>query len=178
MKRKILLLSALTVLALGCHERQPRQEQKDKNRLGSTDSAFLINASQANFNEIGAGKYAAQDGNSDSIKYFGQAMATNHSNAEKSLDSLSAAFEIPIPHSADLVHETFIENLQFFRGRSLDSVYINGSIADHQRVIALFIREEGSGTNSRIKAYIAEYLPVIQMDLQTADSLASQLSLR
>ncbi len=64
--------------------------------------------------------------------------------------------------------------LSAMTGRSFDSAYVHGQVTDHQTAVTLFQNENISGNNTKVKTYVNNYLPVIEMHLMMADSLATK----
>src|SRR3954451_16218037 len=77
----------------------------DNTTVNSQDSYFMQQASYSNYAEISAGAIAASKGSYDSVRMFGAMMVSDHGNAENSLDSLAASFNVTIPSAPDSAHQ-------------------------------------------------------------------------
>ena len=78
------------------------------------------------------------------------------------------------PDSLDAAHVQIAAMLSAMSGRTFDSAYVHGQVTDHQTAVNLFQNESSNGSNAKVKTYVNNYLPVIEMHLMMADSLAAK----
>ena len=57
-------------------------------------------------------------------------------------------------------------------GAEFDDAYMQQQVKDHQTTILLFQTEANSGQDTKLKAFAAETLPILQHHLQMAQDIA------
>ena len=129
------------------------------------DQSFYNQASQANLAEIAAGKLAETKGNAK-IKSLGRQMVTDHTTAQNELVALAKKESITIPMNPDAEHKQALADLNKLSGKSFDSAYMAGQLADHKTAVALFSEESVNGSDPGAKAFATKYLPKLKMHLQ------------
>ena len=129
------------------------------------DQSFFNLASQANLAEIAAGKLAETKG-SAKVKSLGKQMVADHTTAQNELVALAKKESITIPMSPDTEHKQALADLGKLSGKSFDSAYMAGQLADHKSAVALFSEESVNGSDPGAKAFAAKYLPKLKMHLQ------------
>lgn len=168
---KTLFLTALAAATfIGCQKHHPTNTTTNK-----TDVVFMQKASYSNLAEIDAGTIAAARANNDSVKMFGAMMVNDHGKAEASLQALASELRIDIPDMPDSVHQAKAALLKTLSGYTFDTAYINAQVKDHLATIAVFQTELSDGYNPSVKKFATTNLPVIQMHLQEALDIQSQL---
>jgi len=156
----------LPVIFLSC------DKNSDTNALNSTDHNFVINAAYANRDEIDFANLALNQSSNDSVKMYAQMMITDHTKALMSLDSLAGRYNISLPTEIDSMHAALKTNLMTLSGYSFDSSYAKGQVTDHENAITLFTNEASNGSDNDVKNFASSNLPVLQMHLLMADTLA------
>jgi len=167
-----MLLTALLFLT-GIH--CTKDPESDHVSLSQQDGQFLVKASYGNWNEVGAGALAAQQGMNAGVRTFGQKMVIDHGSAENELVIIANRLGLNLPYGPDSTHIAIIAALGNMSGTAFDSAYIASQIFDHQTAVALFQSEISGGLDSSLVKYAQRYLPAIQMHLTMADSLMAVL---
>ncbi len=129
------------------------------------DQSFFNLASQANLAEIAAGKLAETKGNAK-VKSLGKQMVADHTTAQNELVALAKKESITIPMSPDAEHNQALADLNKLSGKSFDSAYVTGQLADHKTAVALFSEESVNGSDPGGKSFATKYLPKLKMHLQ------------
>jgi putative membrane protein len=129
------------------------------------DESFFNQASQANLAEIAAGKLAEAKGNAK-VKSLGKQMVTDHTTAQNELVALAKKENVTIPMTPDAEHNQALADLNKLSGKSFDSAYMSGQLADHKKAVALFSEESVNGSDPGAKAFATKYLPKLKMHLQ------------
>ena len=161
-----------------------KNNSRSNETLTTQDRNFITQASISNTVEIQAGQYAdstadsTTDSSASMIKAFASKMVTDHMAAQNDLKSLGNTVNMSVADSVDLMHASQMDSLKMLTGRAFDSAYILNQIADHQSAINTFQQETTSGNRSEVINYANKYLPVLQMHLQMADSLATALGFK
>lgn len=161
-----------------------KNNSSNNESLTTQDRNFITQASLSNNAEIQAGQYAdstadsTTDSLATSIKAFAAKMVADHRNAQNDLKTLGNSLNVTVTDSVDSMHASQLDSLKMLNGRAFDSAYIISQIADHQAAINTFQQETSSGNKSSVINYANKYLPVLQMHLQMADSLATAMGFK
>ena len=150
--------------------------KKDNNSspVNANDKQFVTMAAMSNFAEISAAKLALTKTSDTSVQMFAQKMITDHTKAQDSLQLIAGQLGLYAPDSLDAAHVQIAAMLSAMSGRPFDSAYVHGQVTDHQTAVTLFQNENSNGSNNKVKTYVNNYLPVIEMHLMMADSLATR----
>lgn len=145
--------------------------------VNGQDTTFIQAASKSNQAEIEMGNLAITKGTNDSVLMFAQMMITDHTTAQTKLRSLvdSVQNTITLSDSLDADQVAMRNTLQSLSGAAFDSAYIAGQIAGHQKTLAAFNAEIGSGQNAQVKTFATNNQPIIQSHLTMASQIATQL---
>jgi putative membrane protein len=161
-----------------------KNNNNNNESLTTQDRNFINQASMSNTAEIQAGHYAdstvdsTTDSLGSSIRAFASKMVTDHTTAQNDLKTLGNSVNFTVTDSVDAMHTSQMDSLKMLNGRAFDSAYIISQIADHQAAINTFQQEASSGNKSAVINYANKYLPVLQMHLQMADSLATAMGFK
>ncbi|RFM28820.1 DUF4142 domain-containing protein [Deminuibacter soli] len=165
--KKLLLCSiaaiAVCLLLLSFNKRNAPE-------LSQADRDFMTKAAIANMAEIQAGQLALGQGISDTVKTFGQNMVTDHTTCLTELKAIADSMQVTLPSQPDNEHAMVLQTLMQKKGHDFDRAYLMAQLKGHQQAVALFKTEWNSTTNTRLKAFTAKYLPIIQMHLQMVQS--------
>jgi putative membrane protein len=164
----VTIIFAFSLLA-ACHK------ENNTTTLNGTDQYFLQKVSYANHNEIAAGQIATTLGTADSVKFFGQMTVTGYTSAQSKLDSLAGVLQLSLPQAADSSHLVFDQELQNLSGLIFDTTYMGQEVRDHQILLVTFNDEISYGNNLQVKSFANEYLPMIEVNLQMAQRIYSDL---
>jgi putative membrane protein len=178
MKNKIkIAFLALAICAMyqACKDDDDDNNSNGNNNTGSKsiDSIFVAKVSMGNSAEIQLGSLVSTHSNDSAIKWFGNMMVSDHTTAQASLTSLANSLSMYAPDSLDSAHVALKAQLMSLNGNAFDSVYIHNMVIDHQQTVSLFQNQIANGIDAQIKNYASTNLPIIQMHLDEADSLAS-----
>jgi len=93
----ILFLSVCTA-AVGQDMSSGSTTKKSSAKAGAIpDAQFVTKAAQGNLAEVALGKLAAEKGQSDDVKKFGQKMVDDHSKAEQDLEGVASKNNWNVP---------------------------------------------------------------------------------
>ena len=133
-------------------------------------------AASGNLAEVDLGQLALNTSSNDSVKMFAQLMIMDHGKAMTSLDSLASQYDnVTLPSTIDSAHAAMKTQLMALNGNAFDSAYIHGQIADHMKTISLFQGEASNGDRQALKDFANKSLPMLNMHLQLADSVAAHI---
>ncbi|RYY10306.1 MAG: DUF4142 domain-containing protein [Chitinophagaceae bacterium] len=170
MKTKLLMAFLAISVMSGCD----KDDDDDQNNISTNDRDFTMKANMANHAEVDAGQLAATKGMEAGVRDFGAHMVADHTTAKLELKDIATSLGVYAPDSLDAEHVQLKAQLMLLSGRAFDSVYIHSQVKDHQKAIALFEAQAGSGENRRLIDYANKQLPHLRMHLHTADSLAAE----
>jgi putative membrane protein len=173
--KNLLLGISASLLLFACDK---DDNDNSSNTLNTQDRNYILQTSLANTAEVGAGALANTTADDQMVKDFGQQMVTDHTTAQTDLKSLGSDLGVSTPDSVDEKHAKLVDTLKTLSGRAFDSVYIMSQIADHQTVINQFEEEVSSGNKTEVINYANKYLPKLQMHLDMADSIATEMNFK
>jgi putative membrane protein len=136
--------------------------------MSSADKKFAMGAAQGGLAEVELGHLAAQKGQSEKVKQFGQRMVDDHTNANNQLKSLAAKDNITLPTSINAKDQALKDKLSGLSGADFDRTYMQSMVKDHQKDISEFQKEANSGSNADLKGFAAQTLPTLQEHLRMA----------
>jgi putative membrane protein len=118
------------------------------------------------------GQLALDTSASDPVKAFGRTLIDDHSKArtEASVVASKLGVSPPAEMSSDAQRE--MTKLQGLSGRDFDTEFIRAMVEDHQKDIAEFKKEAGSG-HGPVQQLASGTLPTLEKHLQIAKSLSA-----
>jgi putative membrane protein len=166
---KIMAIMAILIAAgmIGCS----KKSSGSGTQLNSTDQQFVTNAGYNNVDEINAGYLASTNAADSNVRTFGRLMVNDYGAAQSSLVLLADNLGFTVLSSPDPAHQQELNSLQNLSAVAFDTTYLRLQINDDKAAIALYQAEQTNGQSGAVKAYVSQYLPVIQAHLSAADSL-------
>jgi len=134
----------------------------------SGDRAFVMKAAEGGLAEVELGKLAAQNGQSDEVKKFGQRMVDDHGKANDELKALAQQKNITIPTDLNAKDKALRDTLASLKGARFDREYMHAMLTDHQKDVAAFRTESKSGKDPDVKAWAGKTLPTLEEHLKQA----------
>ncbi|MBT2118297.1 DUF4142 domain-containing protein [Dyella sp. LX-66] len=167
MPNRSLFLTALaaTVLALACPAAASASEGSP------ADQAFLTRAAADGSAEIALGQLALQKSSSPQTKQLAQHIVSDHTKANEQLVALARQKQITVAPEPDPAAKQEMDKLQKLDGDAFDRAYAQDMVKGHQQAIILFTKASTSATDSDIKQFAAQTLPVLKDHLQMARQL-------
>ncbi len=167
MKLKVMPLVALSLAVFfAC------KKNDNNNAVNANDKMFVTTAALGNHAEISAAQLALIKTSDPMVQAFAQKMITDHTKSQDSLQLIAGQLGLYAPDSLDAAHVQIAAMLSAMSGRAFDSAYVHGQVTDHQATVSLLQNENTNGSNTKVKSYVTNYLPPVQMHLMMADSLA------
>jgi len=168
---------------LACERRDSNRTSGSKSRTTSpddrsyttpkgatTDSSWLVMASEANLAEVDAGKLAQSKAASTEIRQFAQQMVEDHTKSNQELTDLAQKKGITLPTRADEKHRKSTADLADLSGLEFDRKYADMMVSEHEKAVALF-ESHSNSTDSDVKAFVDKTLPTLRHHLQMARDL-------
>ena len=177
LRTKFVLSVSVLVLSFAAFIACSKDSNNNNNTSGlsTQDQTFVTNASASNAAEIQFGQLAEQKAVSDSVKTFARMMVTDHTTAQKSLDSIAKSLNVVRSDSMDAAHKTLYAALSKLNTASFDTAYIRSQVQDHKTAQNLLQTEAGSGQNNLLVKYANKNLPIIKKHLDYATRIQNYL---
>jgi putative membrane protein len=134
----------------------------------SGDQSFVMKVAEGGLAEVELGKLAAQKGQSEEVKKFGQRMVDDHGKANDELKSLAQQKNITIPTDLNAKDKALRDTLASLKGAQFDREYMHAMLTDHQKDVAAFRTESKSGKDPDVKAWAGKTLPTLEEHLKQA----------
>jgi putative membrane protein len=136
---------------------------------------FLADAIRGNVSEVKLGQLAAERGESQQVREYGDMLRKDHTKALEKASSI--ANEIGVPASSELTaqQQNQFQSLQKLSGDEFDTTFLSQMVREHQSDIAKFSAQAQSGSDPQVMAFAKETLPTLQAHLQHAQSIQSDL---
>lgn len=163
MKRQLLMGAAvLAAVSIGTVWGDSDEHTK---RFDSQESAFLRDAAQTDVFEERLGQYAADHASMDETKQLGRQMASDHEADLKNIEQLAS------DHGMDLKKrdndlspqqkETY-DHLTAKSGMAFDKDYTKLALAEHNRLIPLYMREKDLAADVSVREYADKALEMLR----------------
>jgi putative membrane protein len=142
---------------------------------GPSTPDFVAKVAVSDMYEVQAGKLAAEKGQSEAIKSFGQQMVEAHTKTSEELLQIvkSKDRKINVPASLDAKHEKMLSNLKDASPEDFDETYAEQQVDAHQNAVDVFEDYASSGDDPELKQFAGKTLPVIKHHLEDAKKLPS-----
>jgi putative membrane protein len=135
------------------------------------DALFVMKAGQAGLAEVALGNDANSLGKNESVKHFGQRMATDHTAANGKLASAARAGAYDVPGEPSVEQKAAELKLKALDSAAFDKAYASQMVKDHEEAVALFEKESSAGKDASLKAFATETLPTLKEHLKMAQDL-------
>jgi len=143
--------------------------------VSSQDRMFMDEASQINLAEISLGSYMVAHGTTTTAKDLGGTYVRDHAAAQGRLRVLALRLHLTLPANPGKQLESVAAQVKAQKGLSMDVAFAKASVSGHEKAIAIFRKEESAGSNPAVKAYAANYLPMLQAHLRLAKRAESAM---
>lgn len=144
------------------------------NDASSDDKSFVTGALRGGMAEVELGQLAAQKGNSDDVKTFGQKMVDDHTKLGDQMKAVAGEVGVKPSTMIAPMDKALELKLKALSGDDFDKAYIQAMLKDHRKDLADFKKEIASGQSSTVKdaasqgeKVIAEHLKMIRQIAQT-----------
>ena len=136
---------------------------------------FIQKAGMSDMYEVQAGRLAAEKGQSDAVKQFGQQMVDAHTKTTEELTGIvkTKNLKVEIPSTLDAKHQKLIDDLNSASADNFDKAYAKQQVDAHQEAVDLFKKYGAKGDDPDVKQFAEKTLPIIQHHLDEAKKLPS-----
>ncbi len=133
------------------------------------EKTFIMKAANGGMMEVEAGKVAAEKGDSEEVKDFGNRMVKDHSKANDELKDAASKMGVTVPDKLDAMHQAKVDKLSGMSGAAFDKAYVNAMVMDHKKDIAEFEAADKKVKNEDLKKFIEDTIPVMKDHLATIE---------
>lgn len=147
-------------------------------QLTNQDQKFVMDAAAGGMMEVELGRLAAQKASSAEVKAFGQRMVTDHSKANEQLMALAATKGLSISKSLPADMQKEHDKLASLSGAEFDRMYMQHMLKDHKKDVSEFEKQSQKGTDSGLRSFAQQTLPVLREHLTLAESTASKVGVK
>lgn len=171
LQRVLTALSGFLIAAAILSRCCPRTQEYPLPAYTIHDKQFLIDASAFDQTQVQTGQMAATRGATPDVRPYGATTAQKYHDAMQKLSSLADSLQIPLSQGPDSIQ---INSIATLKGTAFDIAYIANEVTDHRQAIDIFQSQLNYGSNTSVKAYANEYLPLLQRFLAWVDSLSKR----
>ena len=134
---------------------------------------FAQKAAMSDMYEVQAGKLAADKGQSDAVKQFGQKMVDAHSKTTEELTTIvkTKNIKVDLPTKLDAKHQKLIDDLNSASTQDFDKTYADQQVDAHKEGVDLFKKYASNGDDSDVKQFAEKTLSTIEHHLEEAKKL-------
>jgi putative membrane protein len=162
MKSHILIAGAAAlIMVAGGANAQDKGSQK-----------FLTEAIEGNYAEVEMGKLAQSNGQSDSVKSFGQMLVNDHGAANQKANQAAQSMTVNPPSGPNRKQQADYDKMAKLKGDSFDRMFAQHMVTDHKKDIAAY--QKASKKKDAAGQYAQESLPILQKHLETAQALGKK----
>jgi putative membrane protein len=142
---------------------------------GPTTADFVQKVAMSDRYEVQAGKIAAEKGQSDAVKQFGQQMVDAHTKTTEELTGIVKAknLKVDLPSNLDAKHQKLLDDLNNVSAQEFDKTYAKQQVDGHQEAANLFKKYASQGDDADVKQFAQKTLPTIEHHLEEAKKLPS-----
>lgn len=148
--------------------------------LSEQERQFVEKVSQGNQMEVALGNMAEDKAQNDDVKQLGEQIASDHSSAERKLQSSLGGGDATtaqsrggqMPEGAE--GEQMQQKFEKLSGAEFDRAYLDEMVKHHQRNIQEFERQAEQTDNEQLRSYIEQTLPTLREHLERAQQLQKQ----
>ena len=134
----------------------------------ATDLQFQAAASEDNFDVLNDGSIAVAGG-SPAVRSYAQTLINDRGAAQAELKQIADSVNQVLPQQPEVGDMDL--SLEGMSGFALDTAYLRETLLDQDSAILLYQNEIANGSYAGLIHYANQYLPVMQLRRETADSL-------
>lgn len=154
------------VLAVAGLQAQDFGSDRSWDRKGETD--FIVEVAQASLLEVELGKLAQERASSQEVRAFGAMMERDHLQANEQLKQVAQRMQLSLPASLDPQLRSHIDQLKSKSGEEFDKAYMDMMVNEHRDDIDKFETAKNRASNSELKRWVENTLPVLESHLEEA----------
>ena len=152
------------------------ESSSSSSQLSEQEQKFVKDAASGGMAEVQMGRLAAQKGQSEAVKKFGQRLVQDHTKANQELKQIASKKGVTVSSQPASEHKSALEHLRSLQGAEFDKAFTQHAIQDHQKDIQKFQQASQQLQDPELKAFASKTLPTLQQHLQMAKQLETQAS--
>jgi putative membrane protein len=144
--------------------------------LARTDRNFITDVARDSMAEVELGRLAAERGQSDQVKQFGQRMVTDHTKASDELKKLADQKGVTLPTELDRSHARTLDRLAKLSGTEFDKAFVTDMVKDHKKAVKEFQKQSEKAKDADLKSWAGQTLPTLQDHLKAAQDMQASVA--
>ena len=145
-------------------------------QLNQSDKDFLTKFTQSNLGGIKINQLGRDSGTDAQIANYSPMLIQDLQAGQKRLDSIASRFSFTLPTTGDSSAVAFYNTLNTTaRGATFDSLFIANEIAWQDALLVELNKASNQATQSDLKNYAIQAIPIITRYRATADSIRLHL---
>lgn len=141
------------------------------NTPAERDRRYALHAHEGDIYEIEASRLAIQRSRDRQIRFFAQAMINHHTRSMNELARLARSATRTSAADLSEPKSQMLDTLRSSSAAEFDANYVQGQIAAHEEALALYRAYLATGSDSRLRAFAGQGVPLVEQHLVTARSL-------
>jgi putative membrane protein len=138
------------------------------------DASFIKQAGAGGLAEVELSALALESADSPEVRRFAQEMIDAHTRSNNDLRLVSARQKLALPGQLDDEHARLRAKLEGLQGPAFDAAYMDAMVEDHERMLALLERAQGTSSDRGVKKFVRNTLPVVRHHLAMAQAIHRQ----
>jgi putative membrane protein len=139
--------------------------------LTGADTTFVKEAASGGMMEVELGRLAQQNATNPRVKSFAEMMVRDHSKANDELRSMASAKNMMLSDSMTKKHRDHVESMRKVAGKNFDKRYMEMMVKDHTEDVQKFEKASNTATDTDLKTWAGNTLPVLRMHLDSAKAI-------
>lgn len=139
---------------------------------------FFKEAAQGGMAEVALGQMAAEKGQNEAVKSFGQRMVKDHGKANDELKTLAKKEGVTLPTEMNAKDKALQQQLEKLSGAEFDREYMKEMVKDHKKDIKAFEKQANQGKDPQVKAWASQTLPTLREHLELANAAAGKVGVK
>jgi putative membrane protein len=152
----------------------PIASAQNTTNASSSDKKFVESALKGGNAEVKLGQLAAEKGNSEDVKQFGQKMVDDHTKLGEQMKQIAQQEGFKVPEGIPAKDKALESKLNSLSGDAFDRAYMKAMLKDHEKDLSDFKQEANSGNDTSIKDAASHGAQVISEHLQLAEQIAQK----
>jgi putative membrane protein len=165
---------ALMLSVQSCMDNYKAKYLNEKTLADDGGVQLIQNGLEGGMTEIAASKIALKNSQNQKVIGFAQQMITDHTQANKVLDSIENDKMLTEKDTISGEHKEMLDSLKTKTGAAFDRAYISMMIHDHKEAIDLF-KDASDDKNQTIHDFARQTLPTIEDHLKMAKDIDASL---
>jgi putative membrane protein len=145
-------------------------------QTNTEDRLFIRLLAAGGMAEVEFARLAEGKAQSQPVQNFARHMVADHTKANRELEGLARAAQIPLPNQLNPEQNGMRSALESASADAFDLAYMQGQVVDHQKAVVLLTWEIGQGQDATLQQWAAATLPVVLGHLELAKTLLAELS--